>query len=699
MDIKRLEILRRNAGKEEFQAAMELLRRDAEEAAKITFAVRAYEQGEWTHDYHCDEDGTRLTFQWDEPFLHLCSTCGKERRSQLLDGCWTSIAHSRIGQAVYHVAVLYALEPDDSRLQFVKSYLMAYADHYETYAIHGNIPYNGPGKLFAQTLDEAHWITDLALAFDRIQDHLSPDELAHIRAGLLEPCARFLIAHKEEQIHNHSVLITSAIAALGLLLQDRTMLAAALDGEYGLHDQLDRGIMEDGLWYEGNVQYHFYALKSLLHYALIAEGTLWDVWKKKALKAMFDYPLQLVMPNGMMPTLNDAGLGHHIGTYVPYYEIAYDRYGDDKYRSLLNTAYGTADADPRIKIAKPTPRDSIYALMFGQDLGGNTAELDSLGAEVQRSRSLTASGLTKLVNEAGWHVIVKHSRFGGEHDHMDRLGLSVMHSSIPLLVDPGTTAYGVPAHYGWFKHTYSHNTVSMDGADQPPRDGRLIQMHEEPWGVWLETAVDWLAEEYAMKDRIILPAELNPWDADAYQGVQMRRINLLAEDHLLDIIQVTVAVPRVVHWTNHFSGKLLGRDDEAQWSKSDAPLGRLDQRWFKEKRKLIADVSTFGYQMREGTLEQHIWCSLPTNIYTALTPDNPPSGQRTSLMTTAFVERRVICVQALHYDASKGETLPGLLEVTELTNETLQISWNHAESHTTYAIKLIDEKVYIEKLT
>lgn len=699
MDIKRLERLRRNADMTEFQAAVAQLRRDAVEAAKITFAIRSHEQGEWMHYYYCDEDGARLTFEWLEPHLHRCPTCGKERQSELLDGVWTSFAHSQIGRAVYHIALLYTIEPDAERLAFVKSYLMAYADHYDTYVIHGHIPYNGPGKLFAQTLDEAHWITDLALGFDVIQAHLTLEEITHIRRGLLEPCARFLIAHKEKQIHNHSVLITSAIAALGLLLNDEDILNAGLEGEYGLEDQLARGIFEDGLWYEGNVQYHFYAFQSLLHYALIAEGTPWDVWQMKALKAMFDFPLQLVLPNGVMPTLNDAGLGHHIGMYTPYYEIAYDIYGDAKYLSLLQTAYGMDEADPSMQGVSLTKRDSVYALMFGGDLANQSvAAADSLGEEVRRTRSLPGSGLTKLVNQNGWHVIVKHSRFGGEHDHMDRLGLSIMHGDVPLLVDPGTTAYGIPVHYGWFKHTYSHNTVSIDGADQPPRDGRLIQMHEEPWGVWLETAVDWLADDYVMKDRIILPAELHPWDTVAYQGTQIRRINLLCEDHLIDIVQVTVAAPSEVHLTNHFSGKLLSYDEATPWVTTDDQISRIDQQWFKEKKKLGQDVSAFGYQMREGTLEQHVWCSLLTTIYTALTPDNPPSGQRTSFMTTASAEDRVIFVQALHYDASKKNKLRGRLEIAERSGDTIQISWNHPESQTSYEVKLYDEKVYIEKL-
>ncbi|KRE75707.1 heparinase II/III domain-containing protein [Paenibacillus sp. Soil750] len=700
MDFKRLERLRGNAVNTEFQSAMMLLRRDAEEAAKITFAIRSHEQGEWMHYYYCDEDGARLTFEWLKPHLHRCPTCGKERQHARLDGGWTSLAHSQIGRAVYHIALLYAIEPDAERLQFVKSYLMAYADHYETYAIHGNIPYNGPGKLFAQTLDEAHWITDLALGFDMIKEHLTRDEITHIRRGLLEPCARFLIAHKEEQIHNHSVLITSAISALGLLLNDREILDAGLEGEYGLRDQLVRGIFEDGQWYEGNVQYHFYAFQSLLHYALIAEGTERDVWQMNALKAMFDFPLHLVLPNGVMPTLNDAGLGHHIGTYAPYYEIAYDIYGEAKYRSLLQAAYGMDEAGPSMQGVNLSKRDSVYALMFGGDLAGQPSEApDSLGEEVRRTRSLPESGLTKIVNQNGWHVIVKHSRFGGEHDHMDRLGLSIMHGDMPLLVDPGTTAYGIPVHYGWFKHTYSHNTVSIDGADQPPRDGRLIQMHEEPWGVWQETAVDWLSEDYVMKDRIILPAELHPWDVDAYQGVRIRRLIVLVENHLLDIVQVIVPATREVHFNNHISGALVNDDDAIVWSSTDDKLSRLEQQWLKDKKRLVQGAPAFAYEMRKGTLEQHIWCSQQADLYSALTPDNPPSGQRTSLLAVASVEQSVIYVQTLHVDAKQQGARQGKLEVTMLSSNTLQVVWNKQGDQHTYVVSLASEKAELNKLS
>ncbi|OCT16950.1 hypothetical protein A8709_24880 [Paenibacillus pectinilyticus] len=690
MNKYRLERLRLNWSSPAFSLAAERLRYEADQAARISYEIRANEQGQWTHYYHCASDGAMLTFQWDQPCQHACPQCGKVYTGEPYNAAWVSLTHVQIGRAVYHLGLQSVVEPDNDRLSQIKDYLMAYADNYDTYAIHGNIPYNGPGRLFAQTLDEAHWITDLALGFDVIKESLSQEEAAHICKGLLEPCARFLIDYKENQIHNHAVLITSAVAALGLLLENEDIIQAGLTGEYGLLDQLERGIFEDGFWYEGNVHYHFYAFQSLLHYAMIAEGTSREIWTNRALKAMFDFPPELLLPSGWMPVLNDAASFSHIGTYAPYYEIAYAIYGDDAYRTYLLTAYGTWRNDEENRVQTWAQRDSIYALLFGEELPEQGKA--SLIVVMQTTKALPASGLTKLVNQAGWHVLVKHSRFGGEHDHMDRLGLSIMHGHVPLLIDPGTTAYGVPVHYGWFKHTYSHNTVSINGADQPPRDGRLIQLQEESWGVWLETAVDWLADDYHMKDRIILPAELNPWDADAYTGVQIRRINVLGEDHLLDVVQVTVPEAREVHWMNHVSGTRISSGNDQDWSATEVRLSRLDQHWFQMKQRLVQGAPCFVYQMSEGTLEQMTWCSLPTSIYTALTPDNPPSGLRTSLLIAAAVQKEVIFVQMLHYNRSDEEYLQGHLEVVRLPDSTLQVMWNKIDSHITYHVQLRNEK-------
>lgn len=672
MNDKRLVKMRTNACLPQFEAAMRLLRQEAEEASRISYTIGPVEYGEWMHQYYCHHDGAKLSFDWGQPHTHVCPVCGTVWSGEPFDSAWTSFVHANIGRAVYHMAMLHAIEPDEALLHQTKQFLLSYADNYEGYKIHGSIPYNGPGKLFAQTLDEAHWIIDLSVGFQFIRASLSEEEEAHIRYGLLEPCVHFLIAHKEKQIHNHAVLITSAIASIGILLNDEGIIHAGLSGEYGLHDQMKRGRFADGLWYEGNVQYHFYAFKSLLNYALMAEGTPWDIWQESGLQSMFDYPVHWIVPNGYMPSFNDAGSAGGIHTYAPYYEIALDIFGDELYRSLLNTAYGTQWAEKAFTGVKTVERDSILALLFGCELAPvDASEGEQLWKASHRSVSMPVSGITKLVNAKRWQAFIKHSKFGGEHDHMDRLGLSVVCGEVPLLVDPGTTAYGVPAHYGWFKHTFSHNTVCLNGVDQPPADGRVIRFEQHPWGTWTETMVDWKAEAYEMKDRIILPPELSPWDLLAYEGASIRRINVLTEHYLLDMVKVDVSEPREISWMNHFSG-ILEEEEDKVWQSTDVCLSRLDQQWFKHKSRFMAGgvsegTLTFRYKMENGSLRQHLWSSQPVEIYSALTPDNPPDRDRTSLIMQVKTSQTIVFAQVLFYDSeqeplSEGAKLVGNVE-------------------------------------
>lgn len=679
MDETRLIRLRTNAKLPQFAEAMEMLRSEAEDASRIDYSIGPIEYGEWTHQYHCHRDGARLVFDWEQPHAHRCPECGTAWSGEPFNSAWTSIVHATIGRAVYNMALLYAIEPELKLLSQIKTYLAAYASCYEGYPVHGSIPYNGPGKLFAQTLDEAHWIIDLSVGFQLIREALTKEEEAHIRSGLLEPCAAFLIAHKEKQIHNHSVLITSAIASAGILLQDAAIIQSGLEGEYGLYDQIRRGRFEDGLWYEGNVQYHFYAFKSLLNYALMAEGTTWDVWNTPGLKSMFDYPLHWILPDGSLPSLNDAGSADSISTYAPFYEIALDIFGDEIYRSLLNTAYGTEWAEDSFEGVKTAARCSVNALLFGRELEPKAdaakakTQANLLWRTAHQNITLPASGISKLVNRKRWQTVIKHSKFGGEHDHMDRLGLSVVYGEIPLLIDPGTTAYGVPAHYGWFKHTYSHNTVSLNGADQPPADGRIIRFEERNWGVWSETAVDWANDDYEMKDRIILPPELSPWDFEAYAGAAVRRVNALTDEFLLDIVRVTVPGPREVSLINHFSG-ILVESSSMVWMPSEDRLSRLAQGWLKHKRKLTtAAGNSFSLQMKEGTLRQLYWCSQACDIYTALTPDNPPSRDRTSLIMRAETEGSITFAQALFYGKEPLQAGKAALDVKMLNDRQYQI--------------------------
>jgi len=687
----------RNAGLPQFKEALERLCRQAAEAEAIPYAIGPQEEGDWGHYYYCPHDGTKLSFDWSAPRSHRCSCCSAEWTGSPYNGAWVTFAHTQIGRGVYYTAYLHAIDPDHARLEKAVRVLLAYARHYEGYKEHGGIPYNGPGKLFAQTLDEAHWIMDLAVGYSLLRKDLTPEQDSDIRTGLFLPCARFLIERKEKQIHNHAVLITSAIASLGIILEDPAIQTAGLTEEYGLYDQLLRGVSEEGLWYEGNIHYHFYALEALLHYAYLVEGTASDLWQRNVLKRMFDFPLNFIQPDGSFPMWNDASSATAIGTYAPFYEIALDRFGDESYRALLRSAYGMERGAAYPYDTTAASRDSLYALLYGKDLaeGGDTA--GQLAAKASASRSFPASGYTKLTNRKGWQAIIKHSIFGGEHDHMDRLGLSFRCGAVPVLEDPGTVAYGVPAHYGWFKHTYSHNTIVLNGADQPPRDGVLVQFHERDWGIWSETAVDWKSGNYKMQDRIALPPEMCPWDHAAYHGASYRRINLLTEELLLDIFEVRLPESRDIELASHISGELsLGGN--ASWQPTNDMFGRLDQRWFNDKRILADRPSAMSYKLRQGRLVHRIWCSQPATAYSARTPDNPPTSDRQTVIFRVPSRTDVLFIQAFTYVSADGEIEPeGALEVNDRSDGLYDIRIDGSGASGTYSLDLRAEAAKLVK--
>jgi hypothetical protein len=67
--------------------------------------------------------------------------------------------------------------------------------------------------------------------------------------------------HRSPQIHNHEVKISAALGILGFVLEDDTLLEFAVNQPYGLRWQLEHGLLAEGLWFEGSVHYHYYALQ------------------------------------------------------------------------------------------------------------------------------------------------------------------------------------------------------------------------------------------------------------------------------------------------------------------------------------------------------------------------------------------------------------------------------------------------------
>ncbi|TYP74833.1 alginate lyase [Paenibacillus methanolicus] len=669
----RLREVRERIGSPAFEAASGALRAEAEALLRSEYRIAPRERGGWAHHYYCPDDASRLTFDWNRPDEHVCLRCGISRRGEPYDGAWISLAHGRLGAGLKSAALLGTALGEERLLAKARELLLAYAAVYIGFEPHGGIPYNGPGKLFQQTLDEAHWILDVCQAYLWLRDRLAADDRQRIAEGVLRPCAEFLAAHKERQLHNHAMLITAAIGMLGFALDDERLTACGLQGEYGLFDQLTRGVLEDGLWYEGAFHYHYYALHPVLQYGLAVEGTPWDIRMHPSIKRMFDSPLDYIGPDGVFPSLNDASSIAAIGSFAPYYEIAHDWYGEPVYADYLRLAYGIGDGEEAGGPYVPVPRSSVYSLLCGADLtvskdgerAGGMPPGRSMRERMRASRSSAGSGLTKLVNARSWQLIVKHSPFSGEHDHMDRLGLSLRRGTESLLADPGTTAYGVPIHYGWLKHTYSHQTVALDGKDQPPADGRRLGWGRETWGEWVASAVDWTEPGYRMKPDIILPPELCPWDAEAYRDASVVRVNALLGDAFLDIVRVRVPDQRTIDLLYHIDGE-LSRPAGAGDASFAGVFCELDSTLFESPLLLGDEGQTeLRWELASGHWLQGSWCSREVRRICARTPGNPPDTRRQSLVQRVNIAGEATFVNLFRYSETNAWAQTSAVRVAE----------------------------------
>lgn len=469
----------------------------------------------WNHYFFCPDHSVRLIWDRHSPGLHHCPIDHASFAGEPYDGAWWRWLNGLNAKACYELAVLWLLTNEPHYLSKVRDILIQYAKYYPDYQEHGGIPYNGPGKANAQTLCEANCHTDFARGFDIIRTTLIEEEDQYITERLLRSGAEFLMKHRCNQIHNHEVKISAAVGIIGAVLGDKRYLEFAVNSQYGLRYQLEHALMPDGLWFEGSLHYHFYALQGFFTYEKVARNSGYSLLETAWYPKMLSVPLSQLMPDMTLPKINDCVNGQEKLTHTDIYEFAWWHYGTPEYGQLLKQIYSQH------------PRNSIDALFYGQALPSTPL------LPPQKTLHIAESGLTIIRNKPGQAICIKHTPYGGEHDHYDRLGLTVFNHGRAIFPDLGTTGYGAPLHYGYYKNSFSHNTLCINGRNQAPANPYVVAYREENGTVQLITEVEW-------KSTPLIPDSKTriAWDAEAYKDVVYRRNITAKDDLLIDIITV-----------------------------------------------------------------------------------------------------------------------------------------------------------------
>jgi len=332
----------------------------------------------WWHWYVCPQHGARLTtgkqiapWQWE----HICPV-GKEvlrgdpsRPDRDFDGCVISGNHDRYAREVQHTGIAYQVTGEAKYAARARDILLAYAGRYLSYPLHntrGQAQVGG-GHVHSQTLDESVWLIPMAQGADLVWDTLSAEDRKAIAEKLFLPAARDTILVHRMGIHNIQNWKNSAVGLTGLLVGDDALVRAAIDDpDRGYRAQMAKGVQADGAWFEGAWGYHFYTLSAVWPLTEAARNSGVDLYGEP-LKKMFLAPVELAMPNGLLPAFNDS---NEVNIRNDLYELAWARYHDPR------LALGLAGSNRR----------NDFALWFGAD------ELPEAGAASVGGRNSTASG-------------------------------------------------------------------------------------------------------------------------------------------------------------------------------------------------------------------------------------------------------------------------------------------------------------------
>ncbi|MGD9498567.1 MAG: heparinase II/III family protein, partial [Armatimonadota bacterium] len=511
--------------------------------------------GQWSHWYTCEKCGGAL--RTVSPTQHQCRECGATYTGWPYDDVVIGREHHGLSNAVRDLGLVYALTGESVYAAKAREILLGYAQRYLTYPLH-NIRGEATGgavHVGAQPLDEATWLIPLVQGFDCIWDALSEDDRRAIADGVLLPAAE-LVRGFARSIHNIPCWENAAYGLVGIALGNEELAAQAVNGRFGFRSQVAEGVNDDGQWYEGSWGYHYYTMGALEPLAIAAEHVGIDLYSDRYL-SMFVAPVRMMAPNGALPAFNDSGRTAAVGRGA-LYENAYAHWPREELALVIGSG----------------GRGSMQALLYGADeVPAATSHLASqvfpaTGVAILRT-DVDARPEGVVAGVPANYVALDYGPHGGGHGHPDKLGFELYVLGRLVATDPGSIAYGNPAHAGWYKQTLSHNTVVVDGASQQPTEGRLL----------FAASGENLAMAGAESD-------------GAYEGVMLRRVMALLPEGLLDLTLALADEEHLYEWAYHSRGEFATELPLAEWTlpaegpwswaespRSAGPLSAWSARW------------------------------------------------------------------------------------------------------------------------
>lgn len=523
--------------------------------------------GNWVFYYACPDDGTTLHALSEAE--HQCPRCKKVLKDERTVAAYRTLLHDQANVAALQLGWAHALTGEERYAREVRRILLRYADDYAKYPARkdrwdriGFFAQLG-GRRYSQSLDEAVGVIKLAKAYDLARSAAvwSDRDREHVEKNFFRPTAETLL-YANRDINNHQTWFNAGLMAIASVLGDKDLVKKVLTMRGGFHDQLKRSVGSDGLWYEGTMAYHNYALQAMIEIVEAGRRLGLPLHKEPRFRKMIEAPLACAYPNGQFPAMNDSDQAH-VSSFNASFLWAWEVYRDP----IFAQAYAGGNLEKLKELMGPDAKAEPF-------LASRSLNLPDVGLMILR-RGQGANGVCAMVD---------YGPHGGSHGHYDKLNIVLFANGQEWLLDPGRLTYSHKEYKTWVKHTAAHNTVTLGGRSQAETTGKLL---------WQKTEKGF--------DACAVECDT------AYPGAKLRRILLLTENLLVDVFDVESPKATQIDLLAHAMSQKLVRVGNVD---PGAPvlLGKEDGYPHLVNALQWSVQGPSQWEFQSGTRKLRLWC-------------------------------------------------------------------------------------------
>ena len=418
---------------------------------------------------------------------------------------WKSMAYNTSdGEKAFRVLLAYKLTGNKKYLNKIVRFITEACDKEKGYLSVG-------AATTGVQVHEGNFFMYVAAACDLIYEEgvFSKKERENIEATF-----RFYLEQNKEHMNavgimNHQASANAGAIFVALFLQDMAEIDHLTFADGGMEDQIAKGTMADGWWFEGTVNYCYLVTNKYATVAQAYENYGWNLYDKRfpvrfkskdfdnAKDGYTGMKFDIWGPTGK----NTRGLEDMFSAFVPMmdenaYVVSSNDSDTTEPHQFYELAYRHFRKDELAWVLNHSKRDSWEALIYG------VAEIPEIEDPRTKSDYVANVGLTALRSqkvggtaENQIQAFTKIGTHGGWHGHFDRASLIALDRNGHKYFGTEMTWFGY-GHAGYkeiVQTSASHNMVIVDELQQEavPSEQLLFYAGEKMQVNILETNARW----------------------------------------------------------------------------------------------------------------------------------------------------------------------------------------------------------------